>query len=162
MGKSKDDYYAGIALAVSERSTCKRRKFGAVIVNNDQLISTGYSGSPRGTANCVDIDLCRRDDLNIPKGENYELCRSVHAEQNATIHSSRLDMEGGVLYLAGKEVSDGSLIEDAEPCQMCKRFIVNAGILSVIVLQPGNKLRRLEVEEWIATQMNEIVKKGDR
>ena len=126
----------GIAEAVLERSTCLRRKYGAVIVNNDQVISTGYNGSPRGEANCCDIGVCERERLNIPKGERYELCVAVHAEQNAVINASRDLMSGGTIYIVGKNVSDGSYASP-HPCLICRRFIKNAGIKNVIGLVDG-------------------------
>jgi dCMP deaminase len=133
---SKKEYYLDLALNVSKRGTCLRRNFGAVIVNRDEIVSTGYSGAPRGAKNCIDIGSCPRQKANIPAGERYELCRSVHAEANAIISAERQKMIGGVMYLAGEKASDGSLAE-AEPCKMCKRFIINAGIKKVVALQPN-------------------------
>ena len=131
MRPDKDMYYLGIAEAVLERSTCLRRKYGAVIVKDDEIISTGYNGAPRGMPNCCDVGRCRRDELQIPHGERYELCNSIHAEENAIISASRRNMIGATLYLAGKE-ADGSVIYNAEPCAMCRRLIINAGISRVI------------------------------
>ena len=125
MRPNKDDYYLTIAEAVMARSTCLRRKYGAVIVKNDEIIATGYNGSPRGEENCCDINHCMRDFLNIPHGKRYELCCSVHAEANAIISASRRDMQGATLYLASSE-------PNAEPCDMCRRLIKNAGIAKVI------------------------------
>ncbi len=127
----KDSYYLNIAEAVLERSTCLRRKYGAVIVKDDEIISTGYNGSPRGEANCCDIGYCEREQLQIPHGEKYEKCRAVHAEANAIISAPRHEMIGATLYLTGKE-TDGSPIYDTTPCLMCERLIVNAGIKRVI------------------------------
>ncbi|MBR1454961.1 MAG: cytidine deaminase [Lachnospiraceae bacterium] len=124
---SKDEYYLGIADAVLRRSTCLRRHYGAVIVNNDEIISTGYNGSPRGEKNCCDCGMCERERLNIPKGERYELCVAVHAEQNAVISASRDKTDGATIYIVGRNVSDGSLANPA-PCKICRRFIRNAGI----------------------------------
>lgn len=128
---SKDERYLKQAEAVLEGSTCLRRKYGAVIVNNDEMISTGYNGSPRGEENCCDLGYCEREALNIPKGERYELCKSVHAEQNAVISAARRDMIGGTLYIVGKEVSDGSYAHPA-PCTICRRMLINAGIERVV------------------------------
>jgi len=100
---SKEQYYLNIAREVSKRGTCLRRNFGAVIVKEDQIISTGYSGAPRETPNCIDVGMCFREKMKIPSGTRYELCRGVHAEQNAIIHASRFDMIGGTLYLVGIE-----------------------------------------------------------
>ena len=138
MRKSKDDYYLSIAEAVLARSTCLRRKYGAVIVRDDEIISTGYNGSPRGTRNCCDIGYCYREQNNIPHGERYESCRSVHAETNAIISASRRDMIGATLYLAGQE-ADGTPVADTAPCSMCERLIINAGISRVVTCNGGRE-----------------------
>src|SRR3712207_5848538 len=114
-----------------ERGTCLRRNFGAIIVKNDEIISSGYTGAPRGRKNCSDLKRCRREELNVERGTRYELCRSVHAERNAIISARRQDMLNGVLYLVGKEVATGELVKNAAPCSLCKRFIINAGISKV-------------------------------
>ena len=106
--RDKENYYLDIAETVAERGTCLRRNFGAIIVNKDQIISTGYVGAPRGRRNCIDLGYCVRESLQIPRGERYELCRSVHAEANAIIHASRNDTLGGTLYLVGKNAADNS------------------------------------------------------
>jgi dCMP deaminase len=131
--RDKTNYYLDIADAVLGRGTCLRRNFGAIIVSNDQIVSTGYSGAPRGRHNCSDTGQCIRQDLNIPRGERFEMCRSVHAEANAIIHAARSDMLGGTLYLVGREVGSGQIVENANSCSMCKRMIINAGIKNVIV-----------------------------
>ena len=128
---SKVDYYLNIALDVSARGTCLRRNFGAVIVKDDAIVSTGYTGAPRGLPNCSDLGVCERDRQGIPSGERYELCRSVHAEMNAIINAGRDKTLGATLYLAGFDVKSGAVI-DAEPCFLCKRIILNAGIFKVI------------------------------
>jgi dCMP deaminase len=133
---SKDMYYLGIAETVLERSTCLRRRYGAVIVNNDEIVSTGYNGAPRGEANCIDTGICERERLNVPKGERYELCVAVHAEQNAIISASRREMQGATIYIVGKEVSDGKYANPA-PCMICRRLIKNAGITRVVGLVNG-------------------------
>lgn len=127
---SKENYYLNIAEAVAQRSTCIRRKYGAVIVKNDRIISTGYNGAPRGEANCCDLGTCERERLNIPKGERYELCRAVHAEQNAILSASGVDMQCADMYIVGIEVSDGDYANPA-PCMICARLIKNAGIDTV-------------------------------
>ena len=145
----KTDYYLNIAKEVSQRSTCLRRRFGAVILKNDQIISTGYVGAPRGVPNCLDLGKCLRKEMNIPPGERYELCRSVHAETNAIINAARsgVSLLGGTLYLYGENVKDDSVAE-ARPCRMCKRMIINAGLVNVVVKKPeGEKVYK--VEEWI-------------
>ena len=133
---AKDLYYLQIAEQVLQRSTCLRRKYGAVIVNNDEIVSTGYNGAPRGEANCVDLGYCYREANNIPKGERYEACTSVHAEQNAIISASRKEMIGGTIYIVGREVSNGAYANPA-PCLICRRMIVNAGIVRCVGLVNG-------------------------
>lgn len=123
---NKDQYYVDIASDLYKRSTCLRRKFGALIVNKDEIISTGYNGAPRKTVSSLDHGWCWREEHNIPHGKNYEMCRSVHAEMNAIISASRRDMIGGTLYVAG-ENGDGTYCE-AFPCVVCVRLIINAGI----------------------------------
>ena len=104
---NKINYYLDIAEATLQRSTCLRRNFGAIIVKNDEIISTGYNGSPRGRKNCIDLGYCMREKLNIPRGERYELCRSVHGEENAIISAARKDMIGSSLFLVGKTYETG-------------------------------------------------------
>lgn len=145
---SKHNYYLDIAESVSQRSTCLRRKFGAVIVKNDEFISSGYNGAPRGRKNCDTIGKCIRDELNIPRGERYELCRSVHAEANAIISASRSDMIGSALYLAGTN-QDGSYIDKCCSCSMCKRLIINAGIEKVYVRTGINQTEVFHVSSWV-------------
>ena len=129
---SKANYYLDIAQTVLERATCLRRVYGAIIVKNDEIISTGYVGAPRGRQNCCDLGYCTREKLNVPRGERYELCRSVHAEANAIISASRRDMVGGTLYLVGRDARTGELLGDATSCSMCRRLIINAGIKGVL------------------------------
>lgn len=131
----KNKYYISIAKEVAQRSTCLRRKYGAVIVKNDEIISTGYNGSPRGEDNCCDVGTCWRESHNIPHGEQYEKCVSVHAEQNAIISAARRDMLGGVLYLYGEE--NGKPIK-AIPCTICKRMIRNAGLRVISIDENGD------------------------
>lgn len=126
----KVQYYLDIAKTVALRSTCLRRKYGAIIVKNDEIIATGYNGAPRGETNCIDCGYCERERLGIPKGTRYELCRSVHAEQNCVISAARRDMIGGTIYIVGLEADGG--YANPEPCLFCRRFIVNAGIEKAI------------------------------
>lgn len=135
---TKLDYYLNIADAVSKRGTCLRRNYGAIIVKNDEIISTGYTGAPRGESNCMDTGYCERELLSIPQGERYELCCSVHAEMNAIISAPRRDMIGAVLYLSGRDAKTGEIIE-AKPCSICSRLIKNAGISRVVGSVPENK-----------------------
>ena len=147
--RDKINYYLDIAESVLERSTCIRRHFGAIIVSNDRIISTGYVGAPRGRAYCVDLGYCAREKLNIPKGQRYELCRSVHAEANAIIAASRQDMLGATLYLACHDAKTGELDGNVEPCSMCKRMIINAGITTVIIRNTKDTYTTINVESWI-------------
>lgn len=147
--RDKINYYLDIADTVRERGTCLRRNYGAIIVKNDQIVSTGYVGAPRGRKNCCDLGFCMRAKLNVPRGERYELCRSVHAEQNAIIHASRTDMIGSTLYLVGREVESGEYVRNGNPCSMCKRFIINAGIETVIIRDDSENFRVINVQDWI-------------
>lgn len=147
--RDKINYYLDIAETVLERSTCLRRKFGAIIVKNDSIVSTGYVGAPRGRANCVDLGHCTREKLNVPKGQRYELCRSVHAEANAIIAASRAETLGATLYLACHDAKTGELYGDVEPCSMCKRMIINAGISTVIIRNTRDTYTTINVESWI-------------
>lgn len=145
----KINYYLDIAETVLERGTCLRRNFGAIIVNNDQIVSTGYTGAPRGRKNCSDLGYCIRMERNIPRGERYELCRSVHAEANAIIHASRDQMIGAILYLVGKEVDTGEYVKNTTSCAMCKRMVINAGINKVIVRNDKSSFTEYNVSEWV-------------
>ena len=146
---SKENYYLDIAATVLERSTCLRRLYGAIIVNNDEIISTGYNGAPRGRINCTDLGYCSREALKIPRGQRYELCRSVHAEANAIISAARRDMLGGTLYLVGRDARSGELLEDATPCAMCRRLIINAGIAKVVARVGEDRYQSTDVNDWI-------------
>ena len=147
----KENYYLDIAETVLERSTCLRRQYGAIIVRNDEIVATGYNGAPRGRKNCSDLGYCVREQMRVPRGERYELCRSVHAEQNAIINASRSEMLGATLYLVGLENRTGGYVEAAAPCSLCKRMIINAGIERVIVRDTRDTYRTFEVdEEWVA------------
>ena len=147
---SKANYYLDIAQTVLERATCLRRVYGAIIVKNDEIISTGYNGAPRGRANCVDLGYCSREAMQVPRGERYELCRSVHAEANAIISASRRDMVGGTLYLAGRDARTGELLSDATSCAMCRRTIINAGLERVVIRRTETEFEVVPVEAWIA------------
>ena len=146
---SKENYYLDIAQTVAARSTCLRRKFGAIIVSNDSIVSTGYNGAPRGRKNCCDLGVCMREKLNIPRGERYELCRSVHAEANAIIHASREETLGSVLYLACINPKTGDIYSGTTSCSMCKRLVINAGIEKVIVREDEENFTEYPVADWI-------------
>ena len=145
----KQNYYLDIAQTVSERGTCLRRNFGSIIVKNDEIISTGYTGSPRGRKNCIDLGFCRREQLKVPRGERYELCRSVHSEANAIISANRRDMIGATLYLVGVDMKTKEIVEDANSCSMCKRMIINAGIDQVVVRTTPTEYKTILVRDWI-------------
>lgn len=146
---SKENYYLDIAQTVAERGTCLRRLFGAIIVKNDSIVSTGYAGAPRGRKNCCDLKFCYRQQLNIPRGERYELCRSVHAEQNAIIAASRDEMLGATLYLACIDPETHAILGGTNSCPMCKRTIINSGIERVVIRDTKEDYRVIEVREWI-------------
>jgi dCMP deaminase len=149
MRKDKHNYYLDIAQTITERATCVRRNFGAVIVKNDEIIATGYNGAPRGRANCSDLGTCIREEKNIPRGTQYELCRSVHAEANAIISSARRDMMGATLYLVCKDYKTKELVPGTNSCPMCKRLVINSGIEKIIVRDDPENYRIIEVESWI-------------
>lgn len=146
---SKINYYLDIAQTVSERSTCMRRMFGAIIVKDDSIISTGYNGAPRGRKNCNEIAFCIRDKLRIPRGERYEMCRSIHAEANAIIAAPRDQMLGSTLYMVCVDAKTGELSPGTCSCMMCKRQIINAGIEKVIIRDTKTDYREIPVQEWI-------------
>ena len=147
---SKENYYLDIAETVLERATCLRRVYGAIIVKNDEIIATGYNGAPRGRANCVDLGYCSREAMRVPRGERYELCRSVHAEANAIISAARRDTVGGTLYLVGRDAQTGALLSDAPSCSMCRRLVINAGLEKVVIRRTETEFQVVDVEEWIA------------
>ena len=147
--RDKINYYLDIAETVAKRSTCLRRHYGAVIVNHDEIVSTGYVGAPRGRQNCSDINRCIRMELKIPRGQRYELCRSVHAEANAIISASREKMIGATMYLVGTEASTGEYIVNSNSCSMCTRMVINAGIETVIIRDSVDAYRVIHVQEWI-------------
>ena len=147
--RDKINYYLDLADVVSKRGTCLRRNYGAVIVKNDEEISTGYVGAPRGRKNCSDLGVCIRQKMQVPRGERYELCRSVHAEANAIISAERGKMIGASMYLSGREVDTGAYISHSNSCSMCKRMIINAGIETVYVRDDEDHYRVIHVQDWI-------------
>ena len=156
----KINYYLDIAMTVAERGTCLRRNFGAIIVKNDAIIATGYNGAPRGRKNCSDVGSCMREKLNVPKGQRYELCRSVHAEMNCIISAPRNEMLGSVLYLACLDAKTGALDGGVEPCSMCKRSIINAGIDKVIVRTASKEYKEFNVSDWIENDESLVGSEG--
>ncbi len=158
---SKENYYLDIAQTVLERATCLRRVYGAIIVNNDEIISTGYNGAPRGRKNCVDMGYCTRQAARVPRGERYELCRSVHAEANAIISASRRDMAGGTLYLVGRDAETGDLLGDATSCAMCRRLIINSGLAKVVFRRTETECEAVNVADWVAEDDLMVLKDPD-
>ena len=147
--KDKTNYYLDIAESVLNRSTCLRRHYGAIIVLNDEIVATGYNGAPRGRKNCIDLKYCTRDTLNVPSGERYELCRSVHAELNAIISAARRDMIGSTMYLSGRDAKTGECLSDTTPCSMCRRHIINAGITKVVCRTGEDEYTVTDVRDWV-------------
>ena len=145
----KENYYLDIAQTVLERSPCLRRWYGAIIVRNDEIVATGYNGAPRGRANCNELGYCIREQLRVPRGERYELCRSVHAEANAIISAARNECIGGTLYLVGRDAATGKLLPDATSCSMCRRIIINAGLSRVVIRRTEREYDVVDVQEWI-------------
>ena len=146
----KINYYLDIAGTVLERSTCMRRQYGAIIVQNDEIVSSGYNGAPRGRRNCGDLGYCTREAMNIPSGQRYELCRSVHAEANAIVSAARREIIGATLYMVCRDPATGELIPGSTSCSMCRRLIINAGIARVVIRDTPAEYRVVDVEkEWI-------------
>jgi len=148
---SKDRYYLNIAKEAAKRGTCLSAVFGAVIVNNDSIVSTGYAGAPRKVKSCMERGECLRRKMGIPSGERYELCASVHAEQNAIIHAGREKCLGSILYLYGAKYSEdgnGELL-NAYPCFICKKMIINAGIEKLTANDSEGNLRTYNISDWV-------------
>ena len=147
--RDKTNYYLDLAEVALERSTCLRRKWGAIIVKNDEIIASGYNGAPRGRKNCIDLNYCMREKLNIPRGERYEMCRSVHAEANTIISAARKDTIGATLYMVGKEATNEEYVKNACSCSMCKRMIINAGIEKVIIRNTKDEYTEIPVINFV-------------
>lgn len=147
--RDKANYYLDVAEMVLQRGTCIRRHYGAVIVKNDEVISTGYVGAPRGRKNCSDLNTCVREKLAVPRGERYELCRSVHAEANAIISAPRDKMLGSSLYLVGIDARTKEYVANSSSCSMCKRLIINSGIDKVYIRDTREEYRVVDVSEWV-------------
>ena len=145
----KINYYLDIAETIEERGTCIRNNYGSVIVKNDEIISTGYTGAPRGRKNCMDLGYCTRKKHTDLSGAGFELCRSVHSEQNAIISANRRDMIGASLYLVGVNKRNGEYVKDNKPCTLCKRMIINAGIEKVYMRDSKTEYRVENVSDWI-------------
>lgn len=150
MRPSKDQYYLNIAKEVAQRGTCFRLKAGTIIVRDDQIISAGYVGAPRKTKDCFERGYCLRDELKIPHGSKYEICRSVHHEMNAIINAARsgVSLLGGIMYLYGENGKTGERI-DTLPCYICKKMIINAGINRVVCSKQDGTLQIFYVDDWV-------------
>jgi dCMP deaminase len=142
-----DDYFIGIAKAVAARATCLRRKYGAVITKDNIIVSTGYNGAPAGMKDCLEVGKCTRKELQIPHGERYELCHSVHAEANAIIRASVDELRGATIYISGSDSDDAECL--AEPCMMCKRMILNARIAKAVFSDGRNGYKVLDPRKWL-------------
>ena len=152
---SWDTYFLNIARVVSQRSTCIRRHYGAVIVKDHVIISTGYNGACRGETNCSDAGRCVREELNIPKGERYELCVAVHAEQNAIINGDPVKMKGSTIYIAGFN-QDGT-IASGEPCLLCRRMIKNARVERIVYVDKSGEEITLKVSELMEPPVGHLM-----
>ena len=150
MGRiDKENYYLNIAETVAGRSTCLRRCYGAILVKSDEIISTGYNGAPRGRKNCMDLGYCTREAMQVPSGERYELCRSVHAEMNAIISAARRDTLGATLYMVCVAPETGALIPGSTSCSMCRRLVINAGLEKVVIRKTETEFEVVPVSDWI-------------
>ncbi|HEX16955.1 MAG TPA: dCMP deaminase family protein [Thermoplasmatales archaeon] len=158
----KDIYYLNIARAVAQRSPCIRRKFGAIIVKNDSIVSTGYNGPARGSVNCDEVG-CLKDILNLPHYSGYDFCPAVHAEENALLNAARhgSSVLGGILYLYG-ESPDGEVVEEGKPCDRCKRALINAGIDEVVTIRPDGKIVRYKVSDWAREDAENYLREFER
>lgn len=145
----KENYYLDIAETVLERSTCRQVRSGAIIVRNDEIVSTGYNGAPRGRANCIDLGYCTWERHKAPVSQSYELCRSVHAEANAIISAARSECMGGTMYLVSRDAVTGELLEHQGPCSVCRRMIINAGLSQMVIRDSGGRYQVLRVQDLV-------------
>ncbi len=149
---SKDEYYMNITKEVASRATCYRARHGAIIVRDDQIISTGYNGAPRKTKDCFERGNCLRNELGIPSGQRYEMCRSVHAEQNAIINAARagVNLLGGTIYVYSEKINSEGEPEVIEsyPCFICKKMIVNSGLEKLVSNTPSGELKTYSISDW--------------
>lgn len=153
---SKDKYYLGIAQAVSQRGTCLRRSYGAVLVRDDEIKATGYVGSPRGAQNCIDRGFCPRQKAGIPAGQRYDECNGVHAEQNTLISVSRSEALGATLYVFGEDLERDEPHFEFSACRLCRRMIVNAGVRLIITGNLAGDIKKYHVEDWLSDGSLEI------
>ena len=150
MRPPKDDYYLGIAKSVCSRAACSRRRFGAIVVRDDVIVSTGYNGAARKVKDCLEWGECLKDKVGAPSGRGYDYCIAVHAEENAIINAARngTSVLGGVMYLYGEDYGDGSIWE-AKPCERCRRAIINAGIREVVTRRADGSIGRYDPQDWV-------------
>jgi len=142
-----DEYFIGIAKAVSTRATCLRRKYGSVITKDNIIVTTGYNGAPRGMKDCLDAGKCTRKELQIPHGERYELCHSVHAEANAIIRASVDELRDATIYISGTDEKGREC--NSEPCMMCKRMILNSQIAKVVCSDGNGGFSVVNPKKWL-------------
>jgi dCMP deaminase len=142
-----DAYFINIAKAVSTRATCLRRKYGAVITKDNIIVSTGYNGAPAGMKDCLAVGKCTRKELQVPHGERYELCHSIHAEANAIIRASVEELKNAVIYISGNDTDEGECV--SEPCMMCKRMILNAKVKKVVYSDGNGKFKVIDPKKWL-------------
>lgn len=143
-----DEYFIGIARGVAARATCLRRRYGAVITKHNTIVSTGYNGAPRGMKDCLEVGSCTRKELQIPHGQRYELCHSVHAEANAIIRASAEELDGAVIYICGFDSEQAEC--HSEPCMMCKRMILNARIARVVYSDGRGGIVVETPDDWLS------------
>ncbi|MBI5100668.1 MAG: dCMP deaminase family protein [Nitrospirae bacterium] len=146
-----DIYFINIAKAVSTRATCLRRRYGAVITKDNVIVSTGYNGAPSGMIDCLEAGKCTRKELQIPHGERYELCHSVHAEANAIIRASADELKGSTIYISGCDGEGEECV--SEPCMMCKRMILNAGIFKVVYSDGNGCYHIINPSDWLRNRV---------
>ncbi|MHB8880190.1 MAG: deoxycytidylate deaminase [Thermodesulfovibrionales bacterium] len=146
-----DIYFITIAKAVAARATCLRRRYGAVVTRENVIVSTGYNGAPSGMTDCLEVGKCTRKELQIPHGERYELCHSVHAEANAIIRASADELRGSTIYISGVDSDAGECV--SEPCMMCKRMILNAAIGKVVYSDGSGSYHIINPQDWLKTRV---------
>jgi len=163
MRPSKDDYYLGIAEAVSKRSTCLLRKYGAIIVKDDVIVSTGYNGAARKVKDCLELGFCLKEEVEAPQGIGYDFCIGVHAEENAIIHAARhgASVVDGTLYIYGEFAKDGTVAE-AHSCERCRRAIINAGIKFVVMRKVDGTIEKIDVNKWAEEDSKNYLEKRNK
>lgn len=157
---SKDEYYLQIAHAISQRSTCLRSRYGAIIVKNDVIVSSGYNGAARKVKDCLEIGFCLKDKMELPHGSGYDACLSVHAEANAVVNAARsgANIFGGIMFISGEDCKTGKIVE-ARPCTFCRRLLINTGIEKVVFKKPDGSVGEYNIEEWVRDETGSHLKK---